>query len=279
LAWLRRELSPQRLPHPASSPEAQAAGVQAVTLTTTQGKRLFAQWLVPQHGRKFLGLAVLMHGWGGNGSQLLGAALALQRQGWAVLLPDARSHGQSEADTYSSLPRFAEDIETALDWGLGQMQGRSAAPGNAGTATPVLLLGHSLGAAACILTASRRADVSTVVAVSSFAHPEQVMRRWLAEYRIPFWPLGWLVNRYVERVIGHRFKDIAPLTRVPLVAAPLLLVHGEQDKVVPLTCAEQLQRAAPHGQLLRAAGRHDRFDDEAGLQEQILAWLAQQLPA
>ena len=36
--------------------------------------------------------------------------------GWSVLLPDARGHGLSEADTHSSLPRFAEDLDSALDW-------------------------------------------------------------------------------------------------------------------------------------------------------------------
>jgi pimeloyl-ACP methyl ester carboxylesterase len=112
-----------------------------------------------------------------------------------------------------------------------------------------------------------------VVAVSSFAHPEQVMQRWLAEYRIPFWPLGWMVNRYIERVIGHRFDDIAPVATIARIEAPVLLVHGQQDDVVPLACALRLQASAPRATLLEVPGRHDGFDDAEALYKQVSTWL------
>ena len=100
------------------------------------------------------------------------------------------------------------------------------------------------------------------------------MRRWLAEYRIPFWPIGWLVNRYIEGVIGHRFDDIAPIRTIVRVKAPVLLVHGREDDVVPLSCAEQLKAAACHADLLVVPGRHDSFVDETELNRQVLAWLS-----
>lgn len=99
------------------------------------------------------------------------------------------------------------------------------------------------------------------------------MRRWLAQYRIPFWPIGWLVNRYIESVIGHRFDDIAPVHTIAQVKAPVLLVHGREDDVVPLACAEQLKAAASNATLLVVPGHHDRFDDEAGLNERVMNWL------
>ncbi len=68
------------------------------------------------------------------------------------------------------------------------------------------------------------------------------MRRWLAKYHIPFWPVGWLVNCYIEHVIGHRFDDIAPVSRIGL-ASPVLLVHGSRDDIVPLDCALRLRDA------------------------------------
>ena len=269
LRWLRRELTPQRQAHPVPSPA--DAGIQWVSIPTANGKQLAAQWLPAGEGRQPQGMAILMHGWGGNGSQLRPAADALQHQGWSVLLPDARSHGRSDADTFSSLPRFAEDLDACLDWLHRQ---RIPPTGDSGH-DQVVLLGHSLGAAAALLCASHRSDLSAVVSVSAFAHPEQVMRRWLAEYRIPFWPIGWLVNRYIESVIGHRFDDIAPVHSIARVRAPVLLVHGRADDVVPLACAEQLKAAASQADLLVVSGRHDHFVDEAGLNDQVLAWLAE----
>jgi len=263
LRWLRRALTPQRLTHP---PSGTLPITTWVTVPTAGGKRLQAQWL-PATATPTRGLAVLMHGWGGNGSQLRPAAVTLWRQGWSVLLPDARCHGRSDDDSYSSLPRFAQDLDACLAWWQSQRATHGGQP------VPVVLLGHSLGAAAALLCASRRADIQAVVAVSSFAHPEQVMQRWLAEYRIPFWPLGWLVNRYIERVISHRFDDIAPVSTIARIQAPVLLVHGQQDDVVPLACALRLQAAAPRATLLEVPGRHDGFDDEEALYRQVSDWL------
>jgi uncharacterized protein len=269
LRWLRRELTPKRLAHP--EPKKLTADIPWVRIPTANGKELAVQWLPASGDTPARGTAVLMHGWGGNGSQLRPAADVLRRDGWAVLLPDARSHGRSDDDTYSSLPRFAEDLDACLAW----LHAQRPEPAER---APVVLLGHSLGAAATLLCASRRSDIHAVVSVSSFAHPEQVMRRWLATYRIPFWPLGWAVNRYIESVIGHRFDDIAPVSTITRIRCSVLLVHGEQDDLVPLNCARQLQAAAQsshtaNATLLVVAGRHDHFDDEAGLNEQVRAWL------
>lgn len=267
LRWLRRELTPQRLAHPESLPS--DTGFQWVQIPTANGKRLAAQWQPAVLGEHCRGVVVLMHGWGGHGSQLRPAAEVLHRHGWSVLLPDARGHGRSEADTYSSLPRFAQDLDACLDWLATQ------APHGLSQAMPanLVLLGHSLGGAAALLCASRRPEVCAVVSVSAFAHPEQVMRRWLAVYRIPFYPLGWLVNRYIELVIGHRFDAIAPVHTIGQIRVPVLLVHGEQDDVVPVACAEQLQASAGQATLLVVPGRHDTFDDEAVLNERVTDWL------
>lgn len=263
LWWLRRELTPKLLSHPEGY-SAFVPAVQHLRIPTQNQRSLFAQWLPQSESKHVLGIAVLMHGWGGNGSQLMPAARVLHAQGWSVLLPDARSHGLSDQDTYSSLPRFAEDLDAAFNW-LVEYKGASK--------HRLVVLGHSLGAAAAILSASRRQDVSAVVSVSAFAHPEQVMRRWLAEYHIPFRPVGWLLNRYVEHVIGHRFDDIAPVCRIGLIACPVLLVHGSRDDIVPLDCALRLRDAGANATLLEVAGSHESFDDQENLYQQVSQWL------
>lgn len=263
---LRRGLTPPRLtdapnlapgdPHP-----------QAVNLPTVgDGRQLHALWLPPQAGSpgSAAPAVVLLHGWGGNGATLWPAARALHAAGFAVLLPDARSHGLSDADTFSSLPRFAQDLDAALAW-VRQQPGVDAGR--------LCALGHSVGGAAALLSASRRRDLAAVVSVSAFAHPENVMRRWLEARHIPYWPVGWAVNRYVEHVIGHRFNAIAPIATLPRIACPVLLVHGLQDDVVPPDCALALRDSAPLAQLLLVNGQHDRFDNEAALQGAVTQWL------
>jgi pimeloyl-ACP methyl ester carboxylesterase len=82
-----------------------------------------------------------------------------------------------------------------------------------------------------------------VVSVAAFAHPESMMRRFLASRRIPHHPLGRYILRHVEKTIGYRFDDIAPVHTIRRVACPVLLVHGEEDETVPVEEAFAIRRA------------------------------------
>lgn len=229
-----------------ASLEAHGVVGETVTFPTRRGRTLTGWWL-PGEGR---GTVVITHGWGANRELMLPLARPLQAAGWNVLLFDARNHGDSDADSFSSMPRFAEDTEAALAW-------LRARPGMA--EAPVALLGHSVGAAAVLLAASRRDDIGAVVSLSAFAHPDGMMRRWLAGKGLPFFPLGWYVLRYVERVIGHRFDAIAPVTTLPRVRCPVLLVHGRDDRVIPPEDAERLfdSRGETPARLHLLPGDHD----------------------
>lgn len=245
-------------------------GVQTVWLEAPRGRRLFA-WFAPAQSAARAPAVVLMHGWGGHAGHLLQAAVALQRAGFAVLLPEARSHGRSDRDDHSSLPRFAEDLHCALGW-LARRPEVDAAR--------LAALGHSVGGAAVLLVASQRCEgLRAVVSVSSFAHPERVMRRWLAARHVPYWPLGWLVNRYVESVIGRRFAEIAPEVTLPRAQCPVLLVHGRSDRTVPLDDAQQLfaRRGVASARLLIVEGTHEQFDDEPALFDAVRAFLLEHL--
>ena len=246
---------------------------QAVWLPGPGGARLFAWYLpaptaatAPATAPAAVPAAVLMHGWGGNASHLLPAARALHGAGYAVLLPEARNHGRSSRSDHSSLPRFAQDLDAALDW-LGAQPGVDAAR--------LVALGHSVGAAATLLVASRRPGLAAAVSVSSFAHPEWVMRRWLAARRVPYWPLGWLVNRYVERVIGARFARIAPVATLSQARCPVLLLHGAQDATVPLADAQALwaSRGPARAQWRVFDGAHEGFADAAQAEAAVLDFL------
>lgn len=271
----------RQLLHAGLRPGARTEGLQPADLGLTAhevrlpagpGLQLFAWYLPPAASGVPAPGVVLLHGWGGNASHLLGAAQALQRAGYAVLLPESRNHGRSDRDGHSSLPRFAEDLEHALDWLADQ-------PG----VDPQRLaaLGHSVGGAAVLLVASRRPALAAAVAVGTFAHPEQVMRRWLAAWRVPYRPLGWVVNRYVEWVIGERFSAIAPLATLPRAHCPVLLLHGTQDDTVPLADAQELlhHKGPAQVSLVVLDGTHEGFADPARAEQAVLDFLAGACPA
>lgn len=235
-----------------STPEAVGLDHSEARIPTANGKWIFA-WLVPAPGAGASPALAVLHGWGGNAETMLPLAVPLHRAGYTLLLFDARSHGRSDLDTSSSMPRFAEDLEHAVAW-LKRQPGVD--PGRVG------VVGHSVGAAAALLAASRRDDLAAVVSIAAFAHPKTVMRRLLAAWHVPYAPFGWYILRYVQRVIGCRFDDIAPLNTIGRIHCPVLLVHGTEDTIVPVAEAHLLHaRCNRAGRLLLVKGRHDDYED------------------
>lgn len=207
---------------------------ETLSLPTAHGRRLFAWFLPPAMHGPAPAVAVL-HGWGANAQMMLPFADSLHAAGFAVLLVDARNHGRSDGDGPSSMPKFAEDLSVAVDALKARPEVDPAR---------VAVLGHSVGAAAALLCASRRDDVAACVSLAAFAHPEAVMRRVMARGHIPYVPVGWLVNRVVEIAIGHRFGDIAPVATIGRIRCPVLLGHGTADAAVPVADARVLLACA-----------------------------------
>jgi dipeptidyl aminopeptidase/acylaminoacyl peptidase len=237
-AAIRRGLKAAREEH-VDTPAHLGLHASEVRIATRNHKHLFS-WFIAAESGVPAPAVVVMHGWGANASLMLPVARPLHRAGFAVLLLDARGHGRSDEDDFASLPRFAEDIEHGLDW-LHRQPGIDAARCG--------VLGHSVGAGAALLAATRRPDVAAVVSVSAFAHPEEVMRRMLAQLHVPYPVIGWYVLRHVQRMIGCRFGDIAPVNTIARVPCPVLLAHGTEDRTVPFADATRIL----------AAGRRDRI--------------------
>jgi fermentation-respiration switch protein FrsA (DUF1100 family) len=63
-------------------------------------------------------------------------------------------------------------------------------------------------------------------------------RPWLPRFLRP------LIMSYIQWVIGHRFDDIAPMNRITQVRCPVLLAHGTEDLVVPISDMHLIEASA-----------------------------------
>lgn len=208
-----------------------------------RGRRLHAWWIPAGAPAPAV---IVLHGWGGNSSDMLPIGPGLYESGFHALFVDARKHGLSDDEDFMSMPRFAEDLEASI----AALLGRDDVAG-------IGVIGHSVGAAASIFAASRNPAIDAVVAVASFAHPAEMMRE-----NFPFpGPVTRLLLWAIERMIGHQYDDIAPRNRIADVAVPVMLVHGDADSVIPLRDSIDLHKRLPESELVVVpGGTHSELD-------------------
>lgn len=272
--YIRRGLAPQRLAT-LQTPGDLGLAYREVRIPTANGLCL-AGWFLPAEGAGPAPVVVLLHGWSANSGTLLPLARPLHQAGFTLLFFDARCHGRSDEDRFTSLPRFAEDLEHALIW----LASESPVDGKRMVGQRIALVGHSVGAGAALLVASRRDDIAALASIAAFSHPERMMRRLLAARHIPFIPFGWYILGYVQRVIGQRFDDIAPIHTIRKVRCPTLLVHGAEDRTVPVAEARAIHgaRAGDHVQLKIIPGSHDEYGDIELEAQALVAFMKAHVP-
>lgn len=236
--WLLRKFRAPRIAH-VRTPDSLGLRAASVRINAIDGGTLFGWWIPGTHQNlgKRLPIVIVLHGWGANSSLMLDIAPWIQHLGFNGLFIDARSHGLSTEADFMSLPRFSEDLESARAWAIARDEVNPL---------EVIAIGHSVGAGAVLLSASRT-QWAGIVSLSAFAHPEDMMRRYMKEHKIPRrWIQPLIINR-VQSIIGARFDEIAPVNTVQKIQCPILLAHGKEDKEVPVSEAERLLQQAPQG--------------------------------
>jgi uncharacterized protein len=193
-----------RVPHVPSGVTPAEVGLDSEDVTIAgPHARLLRAWLVlaPVSGPQ--PAALVLHGWTGSASLMLPIAKPLLAAGLHVMLLDARCHGRSDDDDFSSMPDFATDAERALAWLRADPR---VDPDR------VVLVGHSVGAGACLMVAARDTRVAAVVSISSMADPAAYMGRAMRRRGVPAIAVGFLL-REIQRAVGQRFNEFAPLPR------------------------------------------------------------------
>jgi uncharacterized protein len=206
-------------------PPPSLAGIagEDITLAAEDGTQLHGWW----YGAGANAPAVLLlHGNAGNIQDRIPLALGYLQRGISILLLDYRGYGRSDG-------RPTERGLTADAFaGIGWLANQAGDPGH------IVVHGRSLGGAVgarALVEWQERADgsVAGLVLDSSFTSLEEIGRT-----TYPFLP-GLLLRR-----IRGRFDTPAALARLAL---PVLVVHGSEDRLVPVAMGRELHARAPAG--------------------------------
>jgi uncharacterized protein len=205
-----------------------ALGVREITLKTADRLSLLSWYLPPPDGRPVI---AYFHGNGGHIGYRAGRLRQFARKGYGVLMTEYRGYGGNPGAPTE--PGLVSDGAAALDF-LG---GEGIRPNR------LVIYGESLGSGVAVLLAAER-EVASLILEAPFTSVAEV-----AQYHYSFMPASALVR--------DRFDSLA---RIGNVKAPILVLHGQRDRVVPLRFGRVLFNAAPEPKelwLAREAGHEN----------------------
>jgi dipeptidyl aminopeptidase/acylaminoacyl peptidase len=227
----REFLQPFKHPIPAEArAEAFGAmpGLRDVELHTADGLALRG-WFCPGARRAAV---ILVHGDGGDRTQVWPNALVLARHGYGVLVFDSRAHGESDGDrvTWGDAERM--DLAAALDF----TQTRPDVDPRR-----VALLGFSIGGTTASLVAAADPRVRATIVSPVWTSLED-------EVRSKSGRLGLLVAIpavLALRLAGVDVGAVRPIDRVARIAPrPIFFITGTSDTDTPVPVMQRMFDAA-----------------------------------
>jgi pimeloyl-ACP methyl ester carboxylesterase len=224
---------------------------------------------------------VLVHGWNGHAAQLGPMVGPLLEAGYRVVSFDAPGHGASPGSE-SSMVHFADALDAVLDevrppFGLVHA-----------------VVAHSMGGAATTFAMGRRQrapnagleralretnlPVRRFVFVAPPIDARDFVRGFVRRTGIGVTASGAL-SAHIEARFGVALADLDALRIAPSLNAPLLVVHDEEDREVPLRCGQALADAWPGSNLEVTRGLgHTRILRDPVVVQRIADFVAEEMP-
>lgn len=200
---------------------------------------------------------LLMHGWGGRGSQMGGLATAIAEAGFRAIALDAPGHGGS-AGRLSSLPQFAATVALAAEK-FGPLRG---------------VVAHSFGAAGTGWALREPLGVEKLVFVAAPGDLQGYLSGVRDLFGLTDVGLAHMIGN-LERSFGIEWRRSRHATTITADATPMLVVHDEGDDETPYSGGLEIARAWPNSRLITTEGLgHRRILRDPQVLAQVTAFLA-----
>jgi len=195
-------------------------------------------WLT--EGTKSKPTIIACHGLFRSRQELLERSCRLAEEGFSVLLFDFRSHGKSDDESISLGLLESWDVLGAYDF-LKQTEGRQQ----------VVLMGVSMGAVAVLHAAEQiQPDLRALLVDSPFLSLKDTLTHHAKLFfGLPSFPFVDLFIWNMGRINGYEAEDLDTLAAVrSLRDVPVLMLHGQDDRRIPLSTAQTIFQGIPSEQ-------------------------------
>lgn len=217
------------------------------TLESFDGLKLHAKRFFP--AEKNNRWAILIHGYGRDGTFAYDYAEEYLKRGWNVLVPDLRAAGLSEGEFITMGALESRDV---FDWENKIVAENPDAK--------IILHGVSMGAATALMTAAQNPkNLVAVVEDCGYTSAYEMFAAQLEKiFGLPEFPVMNCADLVCKVKTGIKISDAAPIEVVDKISVPILFIHGDADKLVPFEMMGKLfdKAVAPKEKFIVADAGH-----------------------
>ena len=197
-------------------------------------------------------VAICFHGYTSQGmSDYIGLSDYYLKRGYAMLLPDARAHGQSEGEYIGFGCLDRKDVLVWIDWVIQELDGD----------VEIVLHGTSMGGATVLMASGLElpAQVKGIISDCGFTSPKEVFTHVLnSMYHLPAFPVIPGADLVNKKLAGYGMDECNAKREVAKAKVPILFIHGSNDTFVPCKMCDEIYDccASPKKKLIIDGAAH-----------------------
>lgn len=195
---------------------------------------------------------ICFHGYTSKGmSDYIGLSDYYLKRGYAMLLPDARAHGESEGEYIGFGCLDRKDALVWIHWLIQEV----------GEDVEIVLHGTSMGGATVLMTSGLElpAQVKGIVSDCGFTSPKEVFTHVLnSMYHLPAFPVIQGADIMNKKLAGYGMDECNAKREVAHAKVPILFIHGSNDTFVPTHMCNEIYDccASPKKKLIVEGAAH-----------------------
>ena len=205
-----------------------------VNITSYDGTRLCARYY---HVSDDAPLQIQIHGYRGSAIRDFCGGNKLAREaGFNTLVVDQRAHGKSGGQTISFGLRERFDCLCWARWAAERFPGK-----------PIILAGVSMGASTVLMAAGLDLPetVKGIIADSPYSSPVDIIKKVGRDIHLPVRLLFPLILLAARLLGGFDLRQTTAAKEIAKAKAPVLIIHGEDDRFVPCDMSREIYDACP----------------------------------
>jgi len=178
-------------------------------------------------------VAILCHGYRGTAYRdFSGGATEILNKGYTVILIDERAHGTSEGHSITFGVRETKDVLKWVEYAREKF----------GSDINIVLIGISMGGATVLMCADKIEGKVKIIADCPYSAPNIMLKETIRRIKLPvkiFYPLlnlSSIIFAHTNLNNGSAYDSVANTHH------PILIIHGDNDQVVPHYISEALYK-------------------------------------